>query len=148
MTDTAESQAEIRSLLERAVEHHTSGRLTDAAELYLQVLALDPGQADALHLTGVVAHQLGKHELAVQFICEAITRDADQPAFYNNLGNALIETGNAHDAGLCYERALALNPGYAMAWLNAASLRESQGDLAAAGEFRSRALELDPSLAA
>jgi tetratricopeptide (TPR) repeat protein len=138
----------VRALLDQGLEHHTAGRLADAGEIYLQVLALDGDHADALHLSGVVADQLGQHDLAVQFICEAITRNAGEPVYYHNLGHALLAVGNTVDSERCFAYAIQLNPGYARAWFSAATLRESLGDSDGAAEMRSRALELDPSLAA
>lgn len=138
----------VGALLNEALEHHTAGRLAEAGERYLEVLGLDPDHADALHLSGVVCDQLGQHQLAVEFICEAITRNAAEPVYYNNLGHALLAIGNTVDAGRCFEYAIQLNPGYARAWLSAATQRELVGDKDGAARFRSRALELDPSLAA
>jgi tetratricopeptide (TPR) repeat protein len=142
MTDTER----VRSLLQQGIDHHNAGRLTEAGEIYLQVLTLEEAQPDALHLTGVVAHQLGRHDLAVQFICEAIVHEAGEPAFYNNLGTALTGVGNVEDAERAFAHAIQLRPDYAMAWFNAANLHESRGNHAAAVECRTRAVELDPSL--
>ena len=56
-----------------AVQHHQSGRLQAAEQIYRQILAVEPNQADALHLLGVIAHQTGRHEVAVEYIGRAIT---------------------------------------------------------------------------
>jgi tetratricopeptide (TPR) repeat protein len=138
----------VRELLSQALEHHTAGRLAEAGELYLQILSIEPDQADALHLSGVVASQFGRHQLAVEFICEAITRNATEPVYYNNLGHALLGLGNTADAARCFDYAIQLQPDYAQAWLSAATLQESLGDRDSADRLRSHALELDPSLAA
>ena len=59
--------------LQQALEHHQNGRLNQAEQLYRQVLQVDPRQADALHLLGVLAQQAGKIDVAVQLI----SRDRD-----------------------------------------------------------------------
>ena len=52
-------------LFETAVQHHQAGRLETAEQIYRQILAVEPDRADAVHLLGVLAHQSGKHEMAV-----------------------------------------------------------------------------------
>ncbi len=42
-----------------AVQHHQAGRLQAAAQLYQQILAVNSNHVDALHLLGVIAHQMG-----------------------------------------------------------------------------------------
>ena len=59
-----------------ALEHHQSGRLEEAEVLCRQILAQRPNHADAPHLLGVVAHQAGRSDLAVQLIREAIALTA------------------------------------------------------------------------
>ena len=55
-----EGPSAVHDPLQAAVEHHESGQLQDAVRLYQAVLARDPDHPDALHLLGVVAHQLGR----------------------------------------------------------------------------------------
>ena len=42
-----------------------------AAEIYRRILAADPNQSDALHLFGVIAHQVGQHAAAVEYMSRA-----------------------------------------------------------------------------
>src|SRR5688500_13700803 len=56
---------DLTSLLQTAVSHHQAGQAAEAERLYRQVLAVDPEQADALHLLGVLAYQVGRADLAV-----------------------------------------------------------------------------------
>ncbi|MDP6622166.1 MAG: tetratricopeptide repeat protein, partial [Alphaproteobacteria bacterium] len=75
-------------LLARAVRHHEAGRLAQAQRLYSKVLASQPGQPDALHLLGVIAHQQGRHRQAVERIEAAIAANPRVAAFHYNLGLA------------------------------------------------------------
>ena len=50
-------------LLATAVQHHRSGHFDLAEALYRRVLQFQPGQVDALHLLGVLEHQLSRELL-------------------------------------------------------------------------------------
>ena len=58
----------VQQALELAVQHHEAGRLADAETIYQQILLENPDHPDALHLLGVIAHQLGKSEQAATLI--------------------------------------------------------------------------------
>jgi protein O-GlcNAc transferase len=55
-----------------ALSRHQAGRLAEAEALYLQILAAQPNHAGAMHLLGLIAHQVGRHELAVERIQQSI----------------------------------------------------------------------------
>ena len=40
------------------LEHHQAGQLREAEQIYRQVLDIDPNNPEALHLLGVIAHQV------------------------------------------------------------------------------------------
>ena len=58
----------IQQSFQLAVQHHQAGRLPQAEQLYRQILAQEPGHADAMHLLGVIAAQLGRNDAAVELI--------------------------------------------------------------------------------
>ena len=64
--------ATISEALAIAIQHHQAGRLQAAEQIYRQILQAEPNHADAIHLLGVIAHQVGKHEVAVEYIGRAI----------------------------------------------------------------------------
>jgi predicted TPR repeat methyltransferase len=119
---------EASALLHQALALHQQGRLEAARTLYAQVLALAPRQFDALHLSGVIARQLGDPARAVELIGAALqasqlqvaTLQADpgQARAHCNLGAALQDLGQAEAALQSYETALRLDPRYALAWNN------------------------------
>ncbi|MGJ7918498.1 tetratricopeptide repeat protein [Massilia sp. LXY-6] len=106
------------ALLGRAVALHQQGLLEQAQALYEQVLAADPRQFDALHLSGVIARQRGDAARAVDLIRAALQVDAHQARAHCNLGAALQDLGQADAALQSYETALRLDPRYALAWNN------------------------------
>jgi len=64
--------AALSNELQIAVEHHQAGRLAEADSLYRRVLEIEPDNASALHLRGVLAHQQARNEDAVGSIEKAI----------------------------------------------------------------------------
>ena len=85
--------ATISEALAIAVQHHQAGRLQAAEQIYRQILAVEPNHADALHLLGVIAHQLGKHEAAVEYIARAIGLNGNAAVFHSNLGKRIMPCG-------------------------------------------------------
>jgi tetratricopeptide (TPR) repeat protein len=141
----------ISGLLLNAVRHHRAGRLTQAARIYRQILAIDAHQPDSLHLLGMVAYQAGGHELAATLIRKAIaikvaTND-DQASYHCNLGTVLQAQGNVDEAAACYERALTLDSELVEVHVNLGNIRQDQGRFDEAVACYARALALRPQLA-
>jgi tetratricopeptide (TPR) repeat protein len=101
-------QPSVNQLLQEGVGHHQAGRLSEAEQCYQQILVRQPGHVDAVQLLGVIAHQAGRHDLAIDWIGRAITLNPNVPAFHNNLGEAHRAAGNLDQAATCYRRAIAL----------------------------------------
>ena len=125
-----------------AIQHHQAGRLQAAEQGYQQILRADPKHADALHLLGVIAAQVGKHEVAVGYISRAIRLKGHVAAFHNNLGNALRDQGKLDEAVASYRRARKLNPDYAEAAYNLGNVLRDQDKLDEAAACYRRALIL------
>lgn len=104
----------IAQSLETAMEHHRAGHLSAAEALYREILQANPDHPDALHLLGLIAHQVGKSEIAVQLIAKAIAQNPTSAMFYN-LGLALQALGKLEPAVENFQKALALKPDYAEA---------------------------------
>ena len=65
-------------MLQQAVLLHQKGQLSEAAALYCQILAREPGNADALHLLGVIEFQNGNPAAAIALIDRAVAVNLDQ----------------------------------------------------------------------
>jgi tetratricopeptide (TPR) repeat protein len=97
-------------LLQTAVAHHQAGRLDQAEALYRQVLARDPGQADALHLLGLLTHQRGRHAQAAELIERAIGLRPGEAVYHSNLAEVYRLQGDLPRAEATCRQALALAP--------------------------------------
>jgi protein O-GlcNAc transferase len=140
----ADSHGATTDLFNAALRFQRSGRLAEAELLYGQVLSIDPGHARSLHLLGLVAHQLGRHDAAIERITQAIAINNRLPEFHHNLGNILRETGRAGEAVTCYQRALTLAPNLIETRSNLACALQDLGRLDQAISHYQRALALDP----
>jgi len=115
--------------------------------LYRQLLEVDPNNADALHLLGLVVHQSGSAGQAVELIGKAILLNPSAAYFHNNLGNVLQDQGSFGEAVAAYRRAIELTPDFAVAHNNLGNALKAQGKLEEAVTAYEQALRLDPNLA-
>ena len=143
---TVIASASITKAMQAAVEHHQAGRLPQAEAIYRQILQVVPNHPDALHLLGLIAHQAGKSEIAVELISKAIGVSASSQMFFN-LGIALRAQGKLDAAIDCYRKALVLKPDYAEAHSNLGVALQEQGKLEDAVDSCRRALSLKPDFA-
>jgi predicted O-linked N-acetylglucosamine transferase (SPINDLY family) len=130
-----------------ALRHHQTGRLDEAERLYRQILQADPNHADALHFLGVIAHQRGSNEAALELLNAAIAQNGRVASFHNNLGNVLKALGRLDEAVASYRRALTLKPDHAEAHANLGSALQGQGQLESAAAAYRQALSLKPGSA-
>jgi tetratricopeptide (TPR) repeat protein len=96
--------------LDLASRHHQSGRLAEAEAVYRQILAVEPQNARALQLMGVVLHQRGNSAAGSELIRRAIQIDPSSPDFHSNLGVVLADCGQYDEALACYRQAVRLAP--------------------------------------
>jgi protein O-GlcNAc transferase len=130
-----------------ALKHHQAGRLIDAERLYKEVLRADPRHADAWHFLGVLAHQGGRNDVAMELIRKAIALNERVPAFHINLGNALKALGRWEEATASYGHALMLKPDLVAAHYNLGLARQVQGKFKEAAASYGRALSFKPDYA-
>ncbi len=121
----------------------SSKRLAQAEALYRQILDADPNHVDALHLLGVLASQLGQHDLAISSIQAAVTRAPHVAVFHTNLGIACQSARRMEESVASFQEAVRLQPD-APAWFNLATALKEQGRWAAAIESFDQALRLNP----
>ncbi len=130
-----------------ALRHHQSGRLAEAERGYREILHVQPGHADSLHLLGVLALQTGNPEPALELIQRAVALRPDGAVYRNNLGQVLERLGRIEDAARAYEAAIELDPLDAEPVNNLGRLLERQERLADAETHYRRAIELNSQYA-
>ncbi len=133
--------------LSLAIRHLQAGRLQKAERLCRQILERQPDHADALHLLGVIAHQTGNSEVAVELIGRAVAISARVAAYHNNLGEAYSALGQPDTAVTCYTKAVAINPIFVEAHDNLGNALKREGKMEEALASYQRAIEIAPDRA-
>ncbi len=130
-------------LLATAVELHQSGRFKEAEATYRRVLRDEPRNSEALHLLGLLAHQVGDNQAAARLIGRAIEVEARRALYHFNLGVVLAASGDTAAEG-AYRNALAVDPSHADAHNNLGLLLQDKGEHGEALEAFRRAVRHDP----
>jgi len=138
--------SDVAESLAAGLKHQQAGRLAEAEACYQRVLAAQPDHADALHLLGVVAHQVGRHDLAVELIGQAIRRNRQNPIYFSNLGVVLKDQGRLDEAMTAYRQATGLKADYAEAHSNLGYALWDQGKIDEAVAACRQAIRLNPEL--
>jgi tetratricopeptide (TPR) repeat protein len=129
-----------------ALKHHQAGVFAEAEKLYQSILAQKPQHADALHLLGVMANQVGKPQVAAALIGRAIEIAPSVTMYHNNLANALKACGEAAKAETSYRQAILLDRTNAGAHFNLATLFEEQGRKEEARRSYQAAVQCAPAM--
>ena len=117
--------ASLSEIFDEALGHHRSGRLAQAEQRYRAILASDGRHADALHMLGVIAHQVGNNQAAINLIGKAIEINGAEAAYHSNLGLVLQAQNHMEEALASYERAIRLKPDYSEALSNRGTILKS-----------------------
>jgi tetratricopeptide (TPR) repeat protein len=137
-------QQELHTLFRRATRHHQAGQLAEAERAYREALALAPAHADSLHGMGVLAHQLGRSDLAIGYIGKALKEKPRQAHYHINLGRALRDRGHIEEARAAFHVAVLLAPNDAVAQFNLATALTDLGRRDEALACYREALRIDP----
>ena len=122
MTDAAQ---EARWLLR-------AGRVEEAEQAFMRVLAESPFDLEALNIVALAAIQLGQFHRARELLNRAVSVSPDHAASHHHLGRVAELTGDLTQARASYERATRLSADLPAARLHLAALLERMGETHAA----------------
>jgi predicted O-linked N-acetylglucosamine transferase (SPINDLY family) len=137
----------VEQAYELALQHHHARRFAEAEVLYRQILAQEPRHAEASHLIGLIAHEYGRHELAIDLIRRAIAVDPRNVGAHCNLGEVYRVVGRLGEAEAVLRRALTINPNRAEVHNNLGTVLRDQQRLPEAEEELCRCVQLKPDYA-
>ncbi len=136
--------AAVPSHLHTAIALLQQGRLAEAQSAFATLLAQEPDNFDALHLSGVLALETGDAARAAPLITRAV---ALQPGFapaHASLGAALQALARRDEASAAFGRALSLDPSNPVALNGSAILLREAGRAGEALTALDRLLALEP----
>ena len=134
----------LQQAFDLAVEYHQANRLTDAEKMYRLILADEPQHPDAIHLLGVIALQVRRHDAAIDMFRRAISLRPNFPDAHYNLGIALRESGKIDEAMAAFREAITLRPYYGPAHNNLGIALAERGELDQAIASYQQAISVAP----
>ncbi|MDG1510226.1 MAG: sulfotransferase [Mariniblastus sp.] len=111
-----QKMSKIELLFEEAVQKHQAGDLTAAAIGYAAVLKENSRHSDAWHFAGLIAHQMGNADDALQQIKYAIEIDPTNPEYFSNLASIFNSMGEQESALVSADKAIEISPEFAPAF--------------------------------
>ena len=129
-----------------AAQQIDAGQLAPAEAILRQILSKLPAHAEALHLMGVLRHQTGNAELAIELIGKAIASQPGNAHFHANRGEMLRLLKRLDEAIQHGESATQLAPDQASYHSNLGIAYYDKKDFARAEACQKKALALNPSL--
>jgi tetratricopeptide (TPR) repeat protein len=134
-------------VLALAEQRRQAGKLAEAEMLARRVLDAEPGNAEAFHLLGIVAHQSGNLAHAIEHVKRATQLAPGVALYHANLGEMCRLAKRTDEAIAEGERALAIQPDYADALSNVGIAYFEKDDFDAAIRSYERAIALKPGFA-
>ena len=141
----AQKMDAITKALAAARTHHVQGQLKLAEDFYLEALALNSNNPDALHMLGLVAFQTGRGPEGIRLMKRAARKSPRDAAIFVNLGAAYRQAGQKAEARDAYEAAIKLNPRLWEAHFNLGKLLTDLGDYEAATKAFQTCIAIDPT---
>jgi len=132
------------AMLQRALELHRQQHLPAAEQLYREVLALEPKNANALHLLGLIHAQRDDHYQAIELYNQAILIDSAFAGSYNNRGISFNSVGEYRLAMDDFKHSLMLSPSNPDGYNNLGNTLNKLGRVEAAITAYEKALMLNP----
>jgi len=129
------------------IRDHQAGRLDLAEAGYKDLLNETPGNADAIHLLGVICFQKGRLEDARDLVLRAIALNDGDALYHSNLGRIEKARGQSTSAASAYRRSLEISADQADVNSDLAAALVDHGAYGDALQFAERALKLAPQFA-
>jgi tetratricopeptide (TPR) repeat protein len=116
--NAAPEKVGIELLFMQAQRAHSEGRLVEAQTLYASILDRDPNNPEATHFQGLIAHQTGQTQLALNLIERSLLLRPQNVHFLTNAGLIYQAIGNWKMMEASYRKLTQLSPDDTKAWHN------------------------------
>jgi tetratricopeptide (TPR) repeat protein len=119
--------------------------LVESTPTPTQMLAFTPRPQYEAYAAGIAALQRGDYEQAAEYMRQVLDLEPEAVDAYFFLGEASVGLGHPGEAGIAFDRAILLDPGFAPGYLGRARLLQSLSPDEIADDY-ANALEADPLL--
>jgi predicted O-linked N-acetylglucosamine transferase (SPINDLY family) len=147
-TSARQARSNVDALVARAVRSYQTGQLNETQRICRQVLAIDPNNLAGLHLTGLMALQAGRNQVAVDALGKAIKLNENVADLHGSFAEALQRVGRLEEAIPYYRRALTLDPHYVEVLYNYGNALLKLKNYEEALEIYTAALTIEPDFGA
>ena len=134
----------INETIHSAIEHYHSGNLAQSEKVCREILAVQPDNAQVLHLLGVISYVFKKYDSAIRYFKESLSLNPSDAEAYYNCGNAFKDREQFDEAVTCYKKALQFDPRNSSLLVNLGYVLGKKGDLDEAVQCYGEALRFDP----
>lgn len=118
----------VDDLIDQAVQAFQFGQFNQAIDLLNQALEIDPRNAEALAVRGIVYSQQGDFNRGVDDLTRAIEIVPYMWTYYTLRGDAFVALRELGQAMQDYDQSILLNPRYERAYRSRSALLFAQGD--------------------
>lgn len=139
-----DQQANIKAIIDEGFRLQTAGKLREAEQLYKQVLAIDPENAEAMQLWGHIAEATKNHHAAAELMRRSLSLEPGQAEVWVSYAKLLIDIREDDQAVKALEAAIRLRPDYAHAHFNLGVAMISTGRPEEAPGHLRRAISIVP----
>jgi len=141
---TPPQRISITDALARARAHWNAGQADQAELLCQRVLAAWPGQPDALHVMGLMAHAHGNRDLAIEHLRQACAAPSARAEYSSNLAEVYRQRGLLAEAEAAGRRAVEMDPALVGGWNNLGIILQEAGKYQESRDCLERVLTLQP----
>ena len=134
----------IQRQLRNGYERHLAGDTNAAAAAYLEILQEDPTNAEAWHLSGLIAFQRKQFDDAAEYIRHALDALPGNVVYQANLVAVLLAQNHADEAELICRRILKQQPTHIAALKHLGTALRKQNRLAEALSALQQCVQLTP----
>lgn len=100
----------IEGLFHKGLAFHRAGNLQQASECYSELLILQPENAMAINNMALIARDLGRSDIALSMLKEALSHASDDISILKNIAAMQLQAGDPNSAETHLRKALAISP--------------------------------------
>ena len=130
-------------LLKEALSFYQQNKLQEALNIYLQVFAINPDNAVALHYLGIISSRAGLRDRAMQLLSQSLYLAPNNAEGCLYLADLYLQD-NIAEAEKYYNQAIRIDPRFLEAYLKLGNLYREEDLYEKAATILRAALELDP----